>query len=434
MRTRAEAQPTLPEPQSYRRGSLCIELFRRGLNHYPKASYPARSGIYHSIETAQARMDFNLNHEIIRLAGRDRDWPHPQEWLKRTIANDWIYYSTGGYTGVYETTGEFYLPNVSYQTNNHLGGRPLLNQAVAGLLKSWPEQLSRLHSEFDDLTTPYRSALQQITAINPAAMADKARTLHRIIGGPVSVLPPDTRHVDYRVVPLNIADGCLYKCGFCRVKNNHGFRQKSLAEIDAQIDCLENLLAADLVNFNGLFLGQHDGLNCDAQTICHTIERAQLRLKLTNAYIRDSSAYLFGSVHSLLEAETALFDELERLPGATYINIGLESADQQTLDTLEKPVQADDVARAFDRAQRINRRCASIEITANFVTDPDLPAAHYQAMLKLIRDRIEIKRDKGCIYLSPLRFGDPSRARLFDFYKLKRLSRLPLFMYTIQRL
>jgi hypothetical protein len=434
MHTRAEPPFALPEPQTCRRGSLCIELFRRGLNRYQKTSYPARSGIYHSIETAEARMDFNLNHEIIRLAGRDRNWPHPQEWLKRTLANDWIYYSTGGYTGVYETTGEFYLPNLSYLTNNHLGGRPLLNQAVAGLLESWPEQLRRLQPVADDLSAPYRSALQRIFAIDPLTLAEKAGNLHRIIGGPVSVLPPDTRHVDYQVLPLNIADGCLYKCGFCRVKNNRGFRQKTVAEIDDQIEQLGALLAADLVNFNGLFLGQHDGLNCDAKTICHAIERAQLKLHLANSYIKGSSTFLFGSVQSLLEAETSLFDELERLPGTVYINIGLESADQQTLDILEKPVGAGDVARAFDRAQRINRRCASIEVTANFITDPDLPGAHYQAMLKLIRERLESKRHKGCIYLSPLRFGDPSRARLFDFYKLKRLSRLPLFMYTIQRL
>ena len=55
-------------------------------------------------------------------------------------------------------------------------------------------------------------------------------------------------------------------------------------------------------------------------------------------------------------------------------------------------------------------------------------------MMELIRDRVKAPRYKGCIYLSPLRFNEPSRARLFDFYKIKRLSRLPLYMYTIQRL
>ena len=60
--------------------------------------------------------------------------------------------------------------------------------------------------------------------------------------------------------------------------------------------------------------------------------------------------------------------------------------------------------------------------------------SHYRSMMELIRDQVETTRDKGCIYLSPLRFDDPSRARLFDFYKIKRLSRLPLYMYTIQRL
>ena len=434
----AQSPAPLPEPLRYRAPACRIELFRRGLRGYEKASYPTRSGVYHSIETAQGSMHFNLNHEIIRLTGKGRDWPHPQEWLKRTIGNDWIYYSTGGYTGVYETTGEFYLPNLPYPTNNHLGGAPFLNKAVAGQIESWPRRLEQLSEELlrgpAGREQPLADALRRMISLDSASLADRAETLHRIIGGPVSVLPPDTRHVDYQVLPVTVAAGCLYKCGFCRVKNRLEFRQLQIAEVDDQIERLETLLAADLVNFNALFLGQHDALNCDGRLICHAVEQAQLRLKLTQSYIEGCNTFLFGSVDSLLQAETTLFDELDRLPGSVYINIGLESADQETLDLLGKPVRAGEVAAAFDMAQFINQRCPSVEITANFVTDLYLPAGHYRAMIELIRDRLGGKRDKGCIYLSPLRFGNPSRARLFDFYTLKRLSRLPLFMYTIQKL
>jgi len=150
-----EPADTVPPPCTCRSGSTCIELFKRGAQRYQKTSYPSHCGIYHSVATSRAVMHFNLNHEIIRLIGKGREWPHPQEWLKRTITNDWIYYSTGGYTGVYETTGEFYLPNLPYLTNNHLGGKPLHLQAVADLVDSWRDIISAIGSDnarhFDDL-------------------------------------------------------------------------------------------------------------------------------------------------------------------------------------------------------------------------------------------------------------------------------------------
>jgi hypothetical protein len=55
-------------------------------------------------------------------------------------------------------------------------------------------------------------------------------------------------------------------------------------------------------------------------------------------------------------------------------------------------------------------------------------------MLQLLRDGIPRRRSKGSIYLSPLRVGRPSRSLVMDFYRLKTLSRLPTFLYIIQRL
>ena len=427
---------TIPTQRAkiYESGSDRVTLFKNGLKSYPKVSYPTQCGIYHEVETGQATLHFNLNHEIIRLIGKTKDWPHPQDWLKRTIGNDWIYYSTGGYTGVFETTGEYYLPNLPYRTNNIMGGKPHDHEAVNQLLEFWPKLLHKSAETSFRTSSVTRSFLERAQSKATTRLTEKAEGLHHISEGPITVLPPDTRHVDYQILPLNISQGCLYKCSFCRVKNNHQFKEKTAAEIDQQISALKELLADDLINFNSIFLGQHDALQADPELIYYAVEKAQLRLNLTRSYLNGSNTFLFGSVSSLLGADQKLFKALEQLPGYTFINIGLESADQNTLDHLGKPITTEEVRLAFTKIQEINRCYPTIEITSNFVTDESLPEDHYTAMLELIRDRVERPTIKGCIYLSPLQFGQPSRAKLFDFYKLKRLSRLPLFMYTIQRL
>ena len=66
----------------------------------------------------------------------------------------------------------------------------------------------------------------------------------------------------------------------------------------------------------------------------------------------------------------------------TYINIGLESADQETLDRIGKPITENQVQEAFWRSQDINDRYSSIEITANFIMDENLPDNHYKKILE----------------------------------------------------
>ena len=411
-----------------------VSLFKQGSKTHQKVSYPQRCGIYHEVVADSTVFHFNLNHEIIRLSSQASDWPHPHEWLKRSAGGDWIYYSTGGYTGVFETTGEYYLPNLPYPTNNHMGGTPHRNGAVVGLLDNWYELLLEAARKVSDKQPELRHFFAAVKKNSPRRLADKAAILHRISEGPVSVLPPDCRHVDYQVIPLTVARGCLYKCAFCRVKNNQNFQQLSSTEIDRQIDALKTCYANDLVNYNALFLAQHDALQAEGALLLYSIEKGCRDLGLHDSWPESSSSFWFGSVTSLLGAGEAFFDELERVPGRKYINIGLESADQDTLDLLGKPLDSADVCAAFEKMQQINQRYDSIEITANFVTDEHLPAAHYAALEQLIRDQARPSRGKGTVYLSPLQIDQPSRARLFEFYRLKRISRVPLFMYTIQRL
>ena len=47
-----------------------ITLNRRGADEYTKISYPLKYGIYSEIETQDAVLQFNLNHEIIRIKGK----------------------------------------------------------------------------------------------------------------------------------------------------------------------------------------------------------------------------------------------------------------------------------------------------------------------------------------------------------------------------
>ena len=109
---------------------LKIILEKTGAVEYDKVTYPIRYGRFHQIDTPDYRFQFNLNGEIKFIQGRRHNWPYPAEWLKRTVAHDWIYYSTGGYSGVHGFLGEYYLPNLSYSSNAVLGGAPFQRDDV----------------------------------------------------------------------------------------------------------------------------------------------------------------------------------------------------------------------------------------------------------------------------------------------------------------
>lgn len=414
---------------------LCrITLEKRGGVEYSKQSFPRHCGIYHEMASAGYVFHFNLNGEIIRAQRRGNDWRHPHEWLKRTKGNDWVYYSTGGYSGVFEAIGEYYLPNFAYPSNNLLGGHPFADEEIRSLADSWYQIVSDLAASLPEPSTATRAFVRQVLANSPAALEEKAQRLRAIVGGRISVLPPDARHVEYNLIPLTIADGCLHKCRFCKVKNASVFRPRTTPEITVQLDRLKNLFAADLRNCNALFLGEHDALQAGPDLVLFSIEEAYRRLGLAESYIETHRTFFFGSATSFLNTPDTFFADLARLPGLFYINIGLESADQASLDKIGKPISSRVVRDAFTRMQEVNDRYGNIEMTANFIMADDLPANHYPAILDLIRESLVFTKPKGSIYFSPLTFNQPSRARLFEFNRLKIQSRLPTFLYLIQRL
>ena len=418
----------------YQSDDLSIFLNVRENKAYAKVSYPVKYGIFSRLETRNLILEFNLNHEIRHARSKSRHWLHPSEWLKRTVGNDWVYYSSGGYAGVYEAIGEYYLPNFTYPTNSLLGGRPFEEPEVAKIHQKWPELLAALPHSRPDMPARVAAWLDQVRRITKTDLENTAQTLFEICGARTTVLPPDARHSDYNVIPLTIADGCLYKCQFCKVKNKKPFTPRTRDDIQRQIQGLADLFSSDLVNYNALFLGEHDALNAPADLILFAAKHSYDRFGFAHSYMTHPRLYLFGSVDSLLDTDPHLFESLNTLPFDTFINIGLESFDPATLEHLGKPVTARKVAMAFDRMQFINQTFARIEMTGNFVMDDQLPPDHTRAVLDLVRHRISHALPKGSVYLSPLAFAKPSREVLYDFYRLKTASRLPMFLYIIQRL
>ncbi|SPD72345.1 conserved hypothetical protein [uncultured Desulfobacterium sp.] len=416
---------------------LDVTINREGSCEFAKVSYPIRYGRYSEIRTPDYRFQFNLNGEIKFIRGLDKNWPDPLEWLKRTAGNDWVYYSTGGYSGVYDSFGEYYLPCPSYASNATYVNDPFENNAVGSAITAWTGLQARISQmAFGPFPRNIKDFLTLAGRNGPNVLATKARNLHELIGGNITVLPPDTRHVDYEVIPIIVADSCLYRCGFCRIKSHQDFSPRTREDIKKQIQNLKAFYGHDIKNYNSVFLGTHDALNAGHKLIMFAAEKAYEAFDLGQSNIKGANLFLFGSVDSLLNCDDSLFDSLNSLPLKTYINIGLESADKNTLDIIRKPITPFMVEQAFTRMLEVNRRYERIEITVNFLLGYHLPPGHLSSFIELTENRLDKPYSKGAIYFSPLvnSGSEQNRGIVRKFYKIKALSPLPTYIYLIQRL
>jgi hypothetical protein len=414
---------------------LEIEIGKQGAREHAKLSYPVRYGRYSEIRSRDFVFQFNLNGEPRFLSGRNSRWPHPAEWLKRTLGNDWVYYFSGGYTNVYDCLGEYYVPCFSYSSNSLWTRNPFQDPEVKQGLAAWAWVRKRAGQLVRDrsLSPEVQDFLEQVAGNSPSRLWSKALRLFALLQGRVSVLPPDSRHVDYDVLPVNISDGCLYNCGFCSVKSRHGFQERSRDNIREQILGLRQLLGPDRINYNAVFFGQHDALNSSPDLIREAALEAFSGLGLEDSILANRYLFLFGSVDSLLRAGPELWAGLQELPYYVYINIGLESGDQETLDRIRKPIRSDQVLAAFKRMLEINHTVPNVEITANLLMDWDMPSGHWQTLGQMTRDCSSRPLSKGAVYLSPLS-RRRSKEQIRMFQRLKRQSRIPLYLYLIQRL
>ena len=418
---------------SYQFEDLIISPECRGAREYATVSYPIRYGRYAQIETEEYVYQFAPGGDIKFIRGRAANWP-PGEWLKRTAGNDWVYYSAEGYNSVRDLIGEYYLPCFSYSKNPASVANPFGSPQVQSALDSLETLAARIGGLGErGLPRELRNFISLARSNTKIDLARRAALFHEIIGSPVSVLPPDTRRVDYDVIPIVIADGCLYNCGFCSVKSGRGFKKRGPDNVRDQIRALNEFFGPDISNYNSVFLGQHDALQAGPGAISFAAREAYDAFRLGESYMKGANLFIFGSVGSFLGADESLFSTLDSLPYSTYVNIGLESADQATLEELGKPVSAARVRDAFLRMNEVNRGYERIEVTANFVLGGALSENHFDSIIGLSSGGSR-RTGKGAVYLSPLDDGEAVRDVRKRIYHIKNNSMIPAYLYLIQRL
>jgi len=417
---------------------LMISVLKNGPDKLVKQTFPLRFGKYSEIKTLDFEFCFNLNGEIKSIRGLKSDWPHPAEQFKRTAGNDWVYYSVGdksGDDGIISWMGEYYLPCLPYTSNPVWEINYFSNPVVMSALAEWSQLFANLYmANLEGLYPHAKDLIERILANDEQVLHERSQQLNKIIGSRISVLPPDTRHVDYDIIPLIIADGCLYHCKFCCVKTDQKFQKRSKENIQEQLAALKDHFGANLVNYHGLFLGNHDALAAGWDLICFAAKEAYHAFGFRQRMDQKPFLYLFGSVGSFIGAGQTLFEQLNRLPFYTYINIGFESIDPKTLSLISKPITAEEVKEAFEKMIEINATFDRIEVTGNFIAGDYLSPEHDGSLAHLLKNADVKRKSKGAIYLSPLKDSPKKRELLPRFFKIKEESRLPVFVYLIQRL
>jgi hypothetical protein len=418
--------------------NFMVAVEKQGPCDIAKASFPLRYGKFSEVKTHDYEFTFNLNGEIKNIRGLHPNWPHPAAQLKRTDGNDWVYYTVGDQSsehGVISWLDEYYLPCLPYPSNQIWDVKYQSDPNVMTAFGAWTQLYANLYGARNKGLAPRAKALiDHVLANDDRTLFERSRRLNDIIGERVSVLPPDTRHVDYEIIPLTIADGCLYRCDFCCVKSTQHFKPRSRDEILRQIQDLSSFYGRNLENYRALFLGNHDALAAGAELISFAASEAYEVFGFDRANASVPKLYLFGSVDSLLKLSDSGLYALNQLPFYTYINVGFESVDAPTLSFIRKPLDASKVQSAFQKMLAINEAFPNLEVTGNFLIGQQLTPEHYETLADLLRTAPKSPNGKGTVYLSPLKDSPKRRELLPRFYEIKAQSQLPVFTYLIQRL
>jgi hypothetical protein len=423
--------------ENWNLSNIAISVEKQGPN-ITKASFPLRYGKYSEIRTSEYEFVFNLNGEIKFIRGLDTSWPHPAEQLKRTDGNDWVYYSVGdvsGENGVNSWLGEYYLPCLPYPSNSIWEINYYADPRIMKAFAAWAQLYGNLYgSSGSGFHARARELINRIKENHDGVLYERSQELNRILGERISVLPPDTRHVDYEIIPLIIADGCLYRCDFCCVKSAQKFHVRDKSDIQEQIGKLKAFYGRNLENYNGLFLGNHDALASGEELILETVSEAYRMFEFGKERKTMPTLFLFGSAHSLLKSQNGWFEKLNQLPFYTYINIGLESNNTNMLAQIGKPLDESIVREAFQKMLGINAAYHNIEVTANFVIGKGMTSEHYASLKEMLQSASDILLSKGAIYISPLKDSSKKRELLPLVNEIKKHSNIPVYIYLIQRL
>jgi hypothetical protein len=118
-----------------------------------------------------------------KVSGGPRVWPDPQEVLKRTDGNDFIYYGTYGYESSYDLIKNYYVPfngiyNCDIFTENPLEGIHV--QQALDTFDKLVEEAGRVA-----VAAAYRRPrdfLRKVSARNRETLAGEAKTRIRLSG------------------------------------------------------------------------------------------------------------------------------------------------------------------------------------------------------------------------------------------------------------
>ncbi|WP_457574812.1 radical SAM protein [Desulfolithobacter sp.] len=410
-----------------------VRPWRQGLAVHRKVSYPARYGCYHELITPEAIYHLALDGFPRFLQGTSKTWPHPQEWLKLTRNGDWVYYSTQGYSDLFDLTGEYYYPLLPYPSNPIFKGSPDTIPGVADLLAVHDQHCAEAARLASTCCSRQETAvLLSFSQWTSRQIRRHAEMLHQLIQGRIPVLPPDCRHVDYDVLPVLLSEGCLANCGFCRIKTGTEFRLRSHREVRDQLEGLKNLLGKEVGNYRAIFLGQHDALAAGSKTLVQALDQVQTILAPGTVHVRKPVAFLFGSTRSLLALDDNDLKRLDRSPFGIVVNIGLESFDQETLEILKKPVRVEENLLALQKMVTINRSYPGISISGNLVLGDGLGSRHIQRIVDVLSE-LPRYQPGSTLYLSPLSGACRTRDVPAIIRRLKSLNRLEIYPYLIQR-
>ncbi|MCG8683773.1 MAG: radical SAM protein, partial [Desulfobacterales bacterium] len=225
-----------------------------------------------------------------------------------------------------------------------------------------------------------------------------------------------------------------YRCKFCCVKSDHRFNKRTQNSILDQISTLKTHFGAEMENYHALYLGNHDALAAGEQQICFAAQAAYDAFGFKTRSGQRPFLFLFASVDAILKADQSLFEQLNQLLFYTYINVGFESLDSDTLKQIGKPITPSQVKQAFDKSLEVNAMFDHVEITGNFIIGHNMPENHNESLCDLLQNTRVEGKPKGAIYLSPLQDSPKKRELLPRFYNIKEKSDLPVFIYLIQRL
>jgi len=386
---------------------------------------------------------FDLEGRIQRIDGLvGRPW----DWLQRTMANDWIYYDKvwvphslpepSGIIGdvFWAVNGRTDLPMLRGHNGLQRDYVGKAFDAFDGLMCSIQDLVKHkpvVHSESGEAADPENSG-RVWDFLGKAARNDRVRLqkvadrLHEIHGHMV-VLPPDTIHVDYRILLIKVMDGCPNTCGFCMARGDSEFAVRSKSDIDNQIDAVAEVYGADLYNYNSVVFGECDALT--SPLVEYAANRAFDVFRCGSSFHSGSNLFLFSTTRTLCEQPDSTLDMLEALPfGNVYINVGWEAATDAGLSQLEKQQTAQEVFLGMEKAGKINRTYKKVKVSGNFIT-----ADGYKC--DGIVEAIRSTRYGGQLFLSPLRGKCSSEQALRDLRAIRNASpEVRVHLYTMQRI